>query len=261
MLVRHHPAYYDTTTTVRSHFRPSGLQDWYDPVLLSVSTLGEYAASTKTVEKVTQILLQLQPDDYVRYLLSYYRTGLDRFGEAWKYADITTALLAVGEIVKPDKYLEVGVRRGRSMAMLAACCPECHLVGFDYWLPDYAGMANPGPDHVKAELVQVGHRGRVELISGNSHSTLPAYFTAHPEASFDVITVDGDHSVRGARRDLHDVLPHLKVGGVILFDDTCNPFTPGLGRVWERVVCSDDRFSTWSYRDLGYGVGIAVRKR
>src|SRR6266851_7386187 len=71
MLVRHHPAYYDTTTTVRSHFRPTGLQDWYDSVLLSASTLGEYAASTKTVEKVSQILLQLQPDDYVRYLLSY----------------------------------------------------------------------------------------------------------------------------------------------------------------------------------------------
>ena len=128
------------------------------------------------------------------------------------------------------------------------------------WIDDYAGMENPGPDHVRSELEKVGHRGKLELIDGNSHSVVPALFRERPELSFDLITVDGDHSVKGAAQDLEDVLPRLNIGGVLVFDDTRHPAHPELHDVWHSVVGSQRRYATWEFDDVGYGVALAVRR-
>ena len=246
--------------SVQVVFDSPDLGNWYHPVMLGPGTLGSLAVSPACLRQVIQILKRLEPDDYVRYLLAYYRAGLERFGDAWRYADIVTVLLAAAQLVRPQNYLEIGVRRGRSMAMAAATCPECEIVGFDLWTPDYAGMPNPGPDFVRAEMRKLGYTGRLELITGNSHETLPRYFNQHPDAFFDLITVDGDHSERGVEQDLHDVLLRLKVGGVIVFDDICHPAHPYLGDVWRRVVEVNSRFVTWQFTELGYGVALAVRR-
>lgn len=238
-----------------------GFGTWYPSgTMLGAGTLGSLATSPACLRQVIQIIECLEPDEYVRYLLAYYRAGLDRFADAWQYADITTVLLATTQMLQPQNYLEIGVRRGRSMAMVARTCPECEIVGIDLWTPDYAGMPNPGPDFVRAELNKIGHTGRLELFTGDSHKILPQLFGDHPEVFFDVITVDGDHSKKGATQDLRDVLPRLKVGGVLVFDDICHPMHPYLARVWQEVVCANSCFSTWQFTELGYGVAVAVRK-
>jgi predicted O-methyltransferase YrrM len=179
-----------------------------------------------------QIIEHLEPDDYIRYLQAYYQAGLVRFGDAWRYADIVTALLAAAQLIHPQAYLEIGVRRGRSMAMVTATCQDCAMVGFDLWTADYAGMTNPGPDFVEGEMKKLGYRGTLNLIRGDSHQTVPEYFKTNPQAYFDLITVDGDHSERGAAQDLRNVLPRLKLGGVLVFDDVNHPAFPHLGRIW-----------------------------
>jgi len=238
----------------------SNLGNWYHPVMIGPSTIGAMATSPASLRGVIQILECLEPDDYVRYLLAYYEAGLERFGDLWRYADIATVLVAAARLIRPRNYLEIGVRRGRSMAMVAATCPDCDIVGFDLWARDYAGMSNPGPDFVRAEIKKLGYSGRMELISGDSHETLPRFFSEHRDAFFDLVTVDGDHSKKGAERDLRDVLPRLKVGGIIVFDDICHPLHPYLAKVWQRVVVSDSRFATWQFAELGYGVAFAIRK-
>jgi len=234
--------------------------DWYHPGLLGSSTLGALAVSPGCLRQVAQIVERLEPDDYVRYLLTYYQTGLERFGEAWRYADIATVLLAAAQLLRPQHYLEIGVRRGRSMVIVAAQCSECNIVGFDLWESNYANMLNPGPGFVRDEMKKLGHKGPLELISGNSHETLPRYFREHQDAFFDLITVDGDHSEQGSEQDLRDVLPRLKIGGVIVFDDICHPVHPYLAGVWQRIVAADPRFATWHFTELGYGVAFAVRR-
>ncbi|HOG45122.1 MAG TPA: class I SAM-dependent methyltransferase [Anaerolineae bacterium] len=203
---------------------------------------------------------RLEPDDYLRYLSSYCRAGLERFGDTWRYADLGTAVLAAALVLQPESYLEIGVRRGRSMAMVVSACPRCSIVGFDMWAADYAGMANQGPDFVRKEMVRLGHAGELELVSGNSHSQLPVFLGKNPGAFFDLITVDGDHSRRGAEQDLRDVLPRLKVGGVLVFDDICHPAHRYLADIWQRTIVSDQHFATWQYTELGYGVAFAVRR-
>jgi len=256
------PCYLPNTPVVsQSCFESNAdLGEWYSPVLLSPSTIGQIASSVECIQKTMEILRKLEADSYVRYLLAYYQAGIDRFGERWQYADITTTLLAVSQILKPHNYLEIGVRRGRSMAMVAAICPRCEIVGFDMWVEGYGNAANPGPDFVKKELHEVGFQGTVEFMNGDSHKTVAEYFRMHPESYFDLITVDGDHSLRGASLDLKDVLPRLKVGGVIVFDDITQPRLEFLAKVWQRYVKGQPRFATWEYCDLGYGVAVGIRK-
>lgn len=212
------------------------------------------------LRQVMPILNRLEPDEYVNYLQAYYRAGLERFGDAWHYADIVTVLLTAAQLAQPRNYLEIGVRRGRSMAVVAATCPECHIVGFDLWSRDYAGIPNPGPDFVRAEMLKLNHRGRLDLISGNSHETLPSYISQNPKTYFDLVTVDGDHTEKGATQDLRAVCKRLKVGGILVFDDICHPALPYLHNVWQRVIKRSELFDTWEFAELGYGVALAVRK-
>ena len=242
------------------HEPSAGNTAWYPPVMIGAGALAELIMSPRQVERARDLLLRLAPDDYGRYMIRFYEDGMRRFGSRWRYADLVTVLLGVAETLQPRRYLEIGVRRGRSVCAVASLAPGCDLALFDMWIQDYAGMDNPGPAFVRAELARVGHSGRCEFVDGDSHQTLPRYFAEHPEATFDLITVDGDHSDEGATRDLCDVLPRLAVGGVVALDDISHPAHPGLGAVWRRLVVDDARFASWSFDEVGYGVGFAVRR-
>jgi predicted O-methyltransferase YrrM len=241
-------------------FKPPGVQ-WLAPVQISAATIGTLASDHRTKKGVLELLHRLSEDDYLQYLKHYYETGLEKFGEFWDYADLLTFLQAATRLVKPRNYLEIGVRRGRSMAIVAASEPQCDLYGFDMWVQNYAGMPNPGPEFVKEEMKRLGHQGSLEMVSGDSHVTVPAFLKANPNLSFDLINVDGDHSESGARADLETVLPRLSLGGVILLDDITHPQHLYLEKVWDSVLANDSHFTSYKYRDLGYGVAMAVRKQ
>ena len=236
--------------------------DWYPGPMIGAQAIGRKICETGAgnVHKALALLERLEKDDYSRFMIDYYRDGLERFGDTWGYADLVTVLLGLAPLIRPRAYLEIGVRRGRSVCAVATEAPNCDFVMFDMWQQNYAGMENPGPELVAAELTKVGHTGRTEFVNGNSRETLPEYFNRNPEACFDIITVDGDHTNQGAARDLANVLPHLAVGGAVVFDDVCHPKLLGLKQVWSRMVADDRRFSTWIYDDVGYGVAFAIRK-
>jgi predicted O-methyltransferase YrrM len=257
------PRYGEMSERVPSlcHEPVGGEAAWYPPVMLGASALAEQITNPRQVERARDLLQTLAPDEYGRYMIRFYEDGLRRFGGGWRYADIVTVLLGLTEALKPRRYLEIGVRRGRSACAVASLAPTCDLALFDMWIPDYAGMENPGPAFVRAELARVGHSGRCDFVDGDSHETLPRYFSDHPDTVFDLITVDGDHSDDGATRDLCDVLPRLAVGGAVVFDDISHPAHPGLKALWHRLVVDDSRFSAWSFDEVGYGVGFGVRKR
>jgi predicted O-methyltransferase YrrM len=233
---------------------------WYQPLQLTCGTVLNRARRAKTLHSVVRILGQLKPDEYSHYLQAYLMEGLEKFGEDWEYLDITNTLLAASELTRPKTYLEIGVRRGRSMAMVAAGQPSVNIFGFDMWQRDYAKMENPGPEFVISQLKGIGHIGTLRLITGDSHTTVPAFLKAQPNLEFDLITVDGDHSVRGARADLETVLPRLAVGGILVFDDVAHPAHPNLLKVWRKVIASSPfPIQSAEFTGLGYGVAIGIR--
>jgi predicted O-methyltransferase YrrM len=238
----------------------SNTLDNYNTVLLNPHTLNEFIFKKNIIQDVIHLLENLSEDFYKEYTLIYYNEGLKAFGDQWKYADIVTVLFALSKLIQPESYLEIGVRKGRSLAMVASNCPNCKLFCFDLWQENYAGIDNPGEKFVRKELVKVGYRGAAQFINGDSHLTLNSFFESNRELFFDMITVDGDHSYYGAARDLIDVLPKLKIGGVLVFDDISNPRHPYLIEVWNKYVKSNERFSTYEFNQLGYGIAYAIRQ-
>jgi predicted O-methyltransferase YrrM len=232
---------------------------WYRPTIGGASTLAEFVVGGAVVRDALAILERLTPDRYQEYLTRFYRTGLDRFGDRWRYADINTVLIGLARVLQPSAYLEIGVRRGRSLAMLASQAPACHIVGCDLFIEHYAGMENPGPDFVRAELGKLEFTGQLDFLVGDSHDVLPKYFKTQPDAFFDLITVDGDHSEAGAIGDLRTVMPRVKIGGALIFDDVSNPAHPKLRRVWSETIASRPDFSAFTFDEIGFGVGLAVR--
>ena len=185
--------------------------------------------------------------------------GSSKYGDAWQYADINTALLGLAEILQPAAYLEIGVRRGRSLAMVLSRAPSCHIVACDMFIENYSNMENPGPDFVRSELDRLGCSGTLDFVVGDSSKVLPQYFKQHPEVFFDLITVDGDHTAHGARTDLTNVIPRLKIGGALVFDDVSNPSHPELRQVWRDTVVARPGFSTFTFDEIGFGVGVGIR--
>lgn len=233
---------------------------FFEPQLAGPSTFLETCISPSTITGVANLLRKLTPDAYVEMNLEFYEAGLARFGSAWRYADILTVLHGVASSIVVTSYLEIGVRRGRSMSMVAASHPDASIVGFDMWIENYVGIENPGPDFVRKEIERVGHNGDVTFVSGNSRETVPKYFRDHPDAYFDMITVDGDHSATGAAADLRNVIPRLKVGGILVFDDLCNQYHPRLRAVWDRYIAGSSRFAVGEFDEAGYGVGFAIKR-
>lgn len=195
--------------------------------------------------------------------------------------------------LQPKAYLEVGVRRGFSMAMTAARCPTADIYGFDLWIRNYAAVSNPGPRFVQAELAAVGYKKKIHFINGNSHRTLPAFFNSRRAdyferirlslkrkqrpSTFDLILVDGDHSLLGAYQDLVDIMPSCSIGGVVVFDDIApnlagldieavkrewgaDPFGWGdLLGVWRAVQKEFQNFRYFECMQPPPGIGLAVR--
>lgn len=233
---------------------------WYDPVLLDPETIAAFATTRRCRSFVRRNFSRLTPDAYSQYIRAYRQEGEQKFGAEWRYLDIVDIVAASALLIQPESYLEIGVRRGRSMAAAGAAAPRCALYGFDMWVQGYAGMENPGPEFVKSELKRVGHRGPVEFVDGDSHVTLPKFFGAHPNRSYSIIVVDGDHSDEGALQDLRDVLPRLAVGGVLIFDDVSHPAHPNLREVWRQAIAEAGvTVRAHEYGSLGYGVAFGVR--
>jgi predicted O-methyltransferase YrrM len=248
-----------SVTTKRACVRPAG-PDYYGGVIIGAETIGARALEPDLLDKARTVLEQLQADDYLEYLHAFVDKGREVAHDAWRYADVVTVLAAATELIEPEAYLEIGVRQGRSMAVVGAGAPTCAILGIDMWVPQYAGIANPGPQLVRRQLERVGFRGDLELLSGNSHDLLPRLWEEDSELTFDLITVDGDHTPRGASRDLRDVLPRLRIGGAVIFDDIAHPLHRHLRDVWHRRISLDSRYSSWEFDDLGYGVAVAVRR-
>jgi predicted O-methyltransferase YrrM len=201
---------------------------------------------------------RLEPDDNVSHVRDFVAEGRRLAGQEWRYVDIASALRPPPSCSDPSSYLEVGVRRGRSMAIVAARAPKCSIIGVDIWQSNYAGMENPGPDHVRAELAQVGFAGDLELLTGDSHRVLPRLFSQRPDLTFrphhgrrrSLAARSGSRSAGRPAR--------LRIGGVLVFDDISHPHHPKLLEIWRRVVVAERRYSTWHFDDVGYGVAVAV---
>jgi predicted O-methyltransferase YrrM len=166
--------------------------------------------------------------------LEAYRESLRAIArDGREYWDLACALRYLAECFPVGDYLEIGVRRGKSMAQVASRRPSCRIVGCDLWVSPYGGVDNPGPTFVQQEMARLGHSGPLMLVSGDSHDVLSRWEAEGSREHFDVVTVDGDHSDEGAWADLVQATELVRPGGFLVFDDIVHP-AHSLERVWAR---------------------------
>ncbi len=224
---------------------------------LMAERIAARAAQPDLREMVLNVWSLIKRDCHVEQVMDEVKATLTRGEPYW---DICCVLAAYAELCRPDRYLEIGVRQGRSAAVVAAIHPEVELFLFDMWYPDYAGVPNPGPNFVREQLQAVGHCGQVHFVTGRSQETVPAFFAAESQSrQMQLITVDGDHRDEGAMRDLQNVADHLAPGGMLVFDDITHPKYPTLHQTWKTFLAAH---SNWSIRENvrdGTGTAIAIK--
>lgn len=157
------------------------------------------------------------------------------------------------------RYLEVGVRRGHSLALatLGAGDRLDYALGIDVWMEGYGDEPQHGADGVMRSLAGLGVvTEHIELMTASSHDVLPQL--ASQGELFNLILIDGDHEPPGAERDVVDAWKLLAPDGLMLFDDA----DAELGAVWRTFV--DERRTQLAYSalhpsEIGASWGVARR--
>jgi predicted O-methyltransferase YrrM len=149
---------------------------------------------------------------------------LEYRAEEKPFWNIHVALAFIADKLQPKSYLEIGVRTGGSMVKVIGTARPEHIVAMDIWTGSYASFPN-FLEYTQQQLLSFqDKKGRIsiiEYIQGDSHKELKKLIDQN--RTFDLITVDGDHSLEGAREDIEDALHLLSARGAIVFDDIIHP--------------------------------------
>lgn len=117
------------------------------------------------------------------------------------------------EAERPRRVLEIGGRRGGTLALFAAVAPaDARLLSLDVAYSRAQRTINP-------RLARPGQL--ITCAAMDSHSPATRHFVLEwlGGAPLDVLFVDGDHSLKGVSRDLQMYGPLLRPNGIVGFHD------------------------------------------
>ena len=152
------------------------------PALAGASTFAPRASAAAAVRRGADVLERLTPDAYAEYVRGFYRAGLERH----------PATLAVCRhqhraarrwrpACSRQRYLEIGVRRGRSLAMVASVARRATSSRATCSSRTMPAWTIPAPTScaVGARARRL-HRRRSSSSSAIRHDVLPPFFRRAP---------------------------------------------------------------------------------
>jgi predicted O-methyltransferase YrrM len=110
-------------------------------------------------------------------------------------------------------------------------------------------------ERAKLVVAQSGYADRWHFTQAKSADV------AHevPDASLDVVLIDGDHGAEGVASDWHLYAPKVRVGGFVLFHDKENRRDfPGIAALIDGTIRHD---INWEQMTLPYGHGLTLCRR
>ena len=136
--------------------------------------------------------------------------------------NVHVALAFLAGKFQPKSYLEVGVRHGGSLVQVLDSPFLKNVVAMDVWEGNFFSPKDSNPlntlqNHIQSFQDKKGIKVPIEYIKGNSHIELKKLI--EDKRTFDLILIDGDHSLIGARKDLEEAFQLLSEKGVVVFDD------------------------------------------
>lgn len=162
-----------------------------------------------------------------------------------------------------ESYFEVGTSEGKSLKKVIQNSKNLKRVGScDIWGTTDGGTGRGSHKHVADLVNSLGYKGEITFYDGNSHKILPTlmYHEDHFE-KYDLIFVDGDHTLHGNRQDLIECWQMVRPGGWIIFDDITHPRHLYLEEVFDIWVKenSQDIEEHGKYH-MHHGFGVARKK-
>lgn len=155
----------------------------------------------------------------------------DRWGIE-QHGDEIGQLATLVQELRPRRSVEIGFRRGGTLALWATLTPpDGTVLGID--LPDDFTMAQA------SKLMEAYSNLQIWLCDSHKQSLpmdLGAFFDHQP---LDFLFIDGDHSADGVRRDWNTFGPLVRRGGLIAFHDIQpHPETLGVHALWKELRSS-----------------------
>jgi predicted O-methyltransferase YrrM len=125
---------------------------------------------------------------------------------------------------------EIGFNAGFSSLAFLSACADVQVVSFDIGCHEVVGTAK--------EFVDAQYPGRHELLLGDSAWSVPRYRAQNPEASFDIVFIDGGHEYEEAREDISNMRALSHPGTSVVIDDLTPWFWWGEGptRAWAEAI-------------------------
>lgn len=108
--------------------------------------------------------------------------------------------------------LEIGVNAGHSALLMLYHNPQLHYVGVDICHHHYTQKA--------MDFLQQAFPGRVEFFIGDSLRVLPEIRVQRPDLRFDVVHIDGLHTLDHCKVDTFNALALSHSFAWIIIDDT-----------------------------------------
>ena len=193
-------------------------------------------------------------DDVLKGFANHNKGNLKKTGGPVRYRQ----LIDIARQKRPRRVLEIGTWNGRRAIDINSAVPGgIEYVGFDLF--EFANdktdaeEKNVKPHHGVNGVLQRLMAGGVNvegLHVGNTRDSLPKYVETNPE-KFDLIFIDGGHSVETIASDLDACLQLIAPGGVMVLDDWyeggdidtnlwgCNRAVKALGLDFELLMIAD----------------------
>lgn len=150
----------------------------------------------------------------------------------------------------PVHYLEIGVQEGGSAEAVLQSEKVVFAALVDTWGPIYGGTNRGSCEHVVQRLGELAQKAI--FISEDSRLAIPKLWH-----QFNLIFVDGDHSVEGCLADLENCLHLLSEDGYMAVDDIDHPQHTYLREVVAKFATEKGLFA--QYLNCHCGVAVLTR--
>jgi hypothetical protein len=155
------------------------------------------------------------------------------------------------DTLKPHRFVELGTHNGISFcaALQASARYPAEAIAIDTWQGDnHAGRYDDSVYEGLAAYCRENYGERAKLL----RMTFDDALAQVPDASVDLLHIDGLHTYEAVRHDFETWLPKAKPNGVVLFHDTAvRHGTFGVWRLWDELRA---RYKTLSF-DHSAGLG------
>ena len=155
--------------------------------------------------------------------------------------------------LEPRVFVELGVKEGESYFSFCQSAAENKInvrcYGIDSWQGDIqTGALNP---EIQREVTE--YNWRYSSFSELKMMLFAEALAEFPDASIDLLHIDGTHTYAEVKGDFESWLPKLTPRGIILFHDVI-PRDGGFGvwKLWEEIAREGNSFLF----EFGYGLGV-----